>query len=161
MKGWHLGPAGAVGTTIDVAGTRAGPTDTMNAAAAINATLTTGATATPGNTGATSTTCDTFTTIPTGSTGATANAVTAIATGATDTKNIVTKEKDKSQDNQVNIILPSLMINLDKELHRNLLDNQFRLGVYIHILLLQYSLDLTKLNDDDNNLVVGITNISK
>ena len=154
--------AGAASTGAGGTGT-AGATDTANsaasmvsaattgAAAAAGATLATGAasaTATPGVTGATSTTCAIV---------VVANTVTPNAPGTVNTNAVSAAD----QETQSNIILSSPTSTLDKDFHKTLLNEQLRLEAQLHTFLLQDSPDLEKLNDTDNNPVLGIINIPK
>ena len=141
-------------------GTAAGATSatgTENYAAVIG----TGAALTTVATGATATPSATGTTRKTGATGTTAIKVTTNAKGGANTNSTNAEYKDKNQETQANIVLPSPMANLSKELQKTLLGNQQRLSAQINAFLPQDSSDITQLNDADNKPVVGIIKTPK
>ena len=179
LRAGTAGVSGATGsaTGITVAGsgrkTNAATTGTVNAAAAIFATADAG-TAFPadatGAAGAASTVTDTVVASTrvgiSGSPGAigtstdTATIVRTTNTGTARTT-VTASEEGYPDKTQASISLPAPKANLAKDLDKTPLYKQRRLVALLHAFLLQYSLDLTKLNDAENKPVVEIINIPK
>ena len=130
------GAAGASDATSDatvVLGNRAGGTgaagavDSANAAAAMGSAADAGVALKSGAGGV-------------ANTGAGRTGVVALTT-------VKVSYKDKTNETQANIILPSPTANLAKELHKNPIEKQSRLVAHIHTFVLQYSPNITHLND--------------